>query len=275
MQQSEPSPTDDSLHTASRFQWRRLMRFQLRSLLVLMILVAGGLAWWSHRARQQRDAVAAFEPLFMPNEMHNRVGPSGFYHHAGATYEFHDPDADPIYSGPTRPAGWPAWLVDGLGVDYFSNVIGLDLIDRKTTDADLSHLENLPALYSLALSRTPISDADLVHLKNLTVLRFLDLDDTKVTDAGLAHLKHLTTLEILSLSNTKVTDAGLTHLKDMSVLETIDLNDTQVTDAGLEHLKHLKRLTEVLARGTRVTNEGAARLSQALPSCVVLLRDPE
>ena len=60
---------------------------------------------------------------------------------------------------------------------------------------------------------TKITDAGLVHLKGLTNLQTLGLGFTKITGTGLVHLKGLTKLEMLSLYGTKVTDAGVAELQ--------------------------------------------------------------
>lgn len=42
--------------TSRRFPWRRLFQYRLRTLLVVTTIVAALFAWWSHNARQQREA---------------------------------------------------------------------------------------------------------------------------------------------------------------------------------------------------------------------------
>lgn len=72
------------------------------------------------------------------------------------------------------------------------------------------------------LGERRITDADLVHLRGLGHLQELDLTRTKVTSAGLAHLADLTTLQRLFLTETKIDDAGLVHLKGMKSLGRVD-----------------------------------------------------
>ena len=87
-----------------------------------------------------------------------------------------------------KPGGappWPKWLVDRLGVDYFYNVVAVDLDDRAA-DLDLVRVGNLTKLRSLQLSRSQVTDAGLEFLQGLTCLKRLTLRVTGVTDAGLA-----------------------------------------------------------------------------------------
>jgi Leucine-rich repeat (LRR) protein len=87
------------------------------------------------------------------------------------------------------------------------------IFPTHATDADLAHLDFLPRLTRLTLSRNQVTDAGLVHLKPLTKLQELWLRDTPVTDAGLVHLKDLTNLRYVYLRDTQATHAGAKDLK--------------------------------------------------------------
>ncbi|MEK6246539.1 MAG: hypothetical protein N2C12_00055, partial [Planctomycetales bacterium] len=204
----------ESLTTPTRkLGWRRLLRFRLLSLLVLVTVVAVWLGWWSHKARQQREAVAAI----------NKVG-------GQVAYDFQR-------EGLETPRHWPEWLVDWLGVDYFSNVTSLHLGNAQITDEGLKHLEGLQALKGLSLNNTQVTDKGLKHLDGLQTLKWLRLGSTRVTDAGMKHLEGLQTLDRLYLDHAQVTDAGLKHLEGLTTLGELYINHTLITDAGLEHLK--------------------------------------
>jgi hypothetical protein len=43
--------------------WRHWLRFRVRGLLVLLLVIGGGLGWIVHQAHVQRDAVAAIEEV--------------------------------------------------------------------------------------------------------------------------------------------------------------------------------------------------------------------
>jgi len=100
-------------------------------------------------------------------------------------------------------------------LDDEKRVIGVNLGERKITDADLVHLKGLTHLQELDLTRTKVTTDGLVNLKDLMTLKKLYLTDTKVDDSGIAHLKGMKSLEVLGLSGTMVSDAALEHLDDL------------------------------------------------------------
>jgi Leucine-rich repeat (LRR) protein len=58
------------------------------------------------------------------------------------------------------------------------------------------------------------TDAGLTHLQELKELEYLDLRNTQVTDAALAHLRGLSKLKRVWLYNTKVTEEGMKSLQE-------------------------------------------------------------
>ena len=199
MSQTEPS---SPVTIPRRFPWRRLVQYRLRSLLIVTTVVAVLFAWWSHTARQQREAVAALK----------------------------EADAFILYDYQVqklkRPRYWPAWMVTAVGIDYFANVDLVQLDRIQSTSAGLTHLKSLDRLRSLYLPAPDLTDATLEHLQGLTSLKELYLNSMIIidnegvepgnehfTDAGLQYLHGLTGLEYLSLPPTIVTDAGLARLQ--------------------------------------------------------------
>ena len=226
---------------------RRWFQYSLRTLLIVMTVCAALFAWWSHKARQQREAVAAIKA-------------------AGGEVQY-----DFKRNHLKQPRYWPTWLVNVLGVDYFASVQWVYLTNTQVTDAGLEHLKGLTAIQLLALKNTQVTDAGLEHIKSLTAMQTLGLSGTQVTDAGLEHIKGFKVLRTLGLSDTHVTDAGLEHLKGLTAMkEQLDLsNNPQVTDAGLEHLMGLTAMQTLWLNGTQVTDAGVARLQKALPNCKI------
>jgi Leucine rich repeat len=260
--------------SASR-PWRRYMRFSVRGLIGLVLVIALGMGWLIRSARIQREAVAA-------------ILAAGGY----VNYESDVPGG--VVLSASKP--WTRrWLMDFLGIDYFDHVTGI-LFDSFATAPDaamvhvgrlgqltflgldesavsrtgLAQLKGLTSLSELVLSNTQVTDADLVHLTGLTALEELWLEHTQVSDAGLVHLKGLTRLEYLRLSHTKITGTGLLQLKGLVKLEVLDLSGSPVTDAGLEHLKGLTELGELDLSGTNVTRAGFEFLEQELSSTSVV-----
>jgi hypothetical protein len=84
-------------------------------------------------------------------------------------------------------------------VDFFRNVVYVDLAGTQVNDAGLEHLKGLSRLQMLWLCRTRVTDAGLDHLKGLSELTRLHLQGTNVTDAGVKKLQQaLPKCQILS-----------------------------------------------------------------------------
>jgi hypothetical protein len=174
--------------------WRRILRVSLRSLLVLVLVIAAWLGWIVHSARVQRDAVAAIRKL-----------------EGTVRYDWERADGRNLPNGQPR---WPKWLVDQIGIDFFGHVTQVRLVAvHQLSDAELNHISHLSGLEELDLHRSPVTDESLARLDGLTGLQSLILFHTPISDAGLMRLKRLGRLRNLSIENTKVTDAGVAELQ--------------------------------------------------------------
>lgn len=193
----------------------RWFQYNLRTLLIVMALVAIVLGWWSYKVHKQRQVVAAVQ----------RIG--GY-----CSYEKELPPK-PQSIGLSQ---WPALLKHALGQDWFANVTHI-VMPEGATNADLQHAAGLPCLEMLFLNESAVDNTGLKQIEHMTGLKQLDLADTQIDDDGLAHIRRLTRLQALSLYNTSVTDAGLTHLLDMTNLEDLDLTGSRVTEAGVSRIK--------------------------------------
>ncbi len=174
---------------------RRFFRVSVRGLLFLILLLGCAFGWIARVARSgnvQRRAVAAI-------------------YQAGG-WVVYDTEWDERQNPATWKPVWPKWLVDRVGVEYFANVVFINMHDRGTDDV-LMHVARLKNLKQLHRPGFAVTDAGLAHLGQLRDLQLLSLDDTQVTDAGLAHLKGLSGLKWLKLTRTKVTDLGIADLK--------------------------------------------------------------
>ena len=201
----------------------RRFQFSLRTLLILTTICAIGLGWWSHKARQQREAVARLNK------------------HGSIAYDFELAYLNPAGTSSLRPPYWPAWLVNTMGVDYFANVSRVNLSNSSVTDADLSCLKAFRSLDILDLNNAQqVTDAGLLNLREITSLRVLQLAKTQITDEGLGHLAGLPGLKGLQLSYTNLTDAGLDRLKGFTGLEELYVGDTHVTYEGVTRLKQAR-----------------------------------
>jgi hypothetical protein len=225
----------------------RRFQFSIRSLLVLVVVVAVPCSWMAverERAKTQKEAVEAIQ----------RSAGLVFY-----DYQIGAPGVVVRNSGPPGPAA----LRSLLGDDFFAVVI-----EASLGNGGIEQVGRLPHLRRLNIS-VPIKDADLVHVEGLSELRELDLGGLSITDAGLEHLRFLKQLQYLGIWGTKVTNAGLRHLKALSELRRLNLSDTRVTDAGLQYVMGLPQLQELDLTSTKVTGEGVAKLQQTLPNCKI------
>jgi len=132
---------------------------------------------------------------------------------------------------------------------------------RKTTDADLKNVPNLPFRFGLDLECTPVTDAGLKQLREFRSLTRLVLNGTRITDAGLGELTNLKNLAALDLDRTRVTDAGLRRLKVLRKLSRLSLANSKITGVGLTRLKELSNLTYLNLANTRVTDDWLNEIS--------------
>ena len=247
--------------------FRRRFQFSIRSLLVLVVVVALPFSWLAvelKKANKQRDAVEALAAcnLFSRHDWEE---------------EFHDGVQEP-----REPPGL-AWLRSHVGDEFFGDIIEVaSLIGRPEGDEDVEYgpifdqLSHLPRIRSLSLSLwdyDSMTDTDLARLRDLASLRELAFNASQITDRGIKYLGELDELEVLRLAScgesSKITDGGLQHLKGLRRLRILWLFGTNVTDAGLHTLQGLTALNELNLERTKVTDAGIAKLQQALPNCEI------
>ena len=237
--------------------WRRCLRFSVRGLIVAVLLIGAGMGWIVRSADIQRTAVAAIRA-------------------AGGTvhYDWEWKNGSPFPLGKPKV---PGWLVNQIGIDCFSDVVAVDLVNLRSTDAALAHVGRLSRLEHLCLLLTDVTKAGLFHLKGQKRLKVLGLGYTFAGDAGLVRLGELTSLQQLDLSGCDLTDDGLKHLKEMRSLRSLNLeNNPRVSGIGLAYLKNLQSLTQLrfgsagykIARdeNSPVNDAGIRDLKQALPN---------
>jgi Leucine Rich repeats (2 copies) len=232
----------DQVNPPSR-PWRRLLRFSVRGMIVVVLVVGSWLGWIVRSARIQREAVAAIE-----------------HDHGFVYYDCDWKDGEPVRR---RARSWYLkWFANHVDLDYFSNVVSV-IFSEGPSDAKLALLSGLYRLEELRFDssiddrwNSSLTDTGLAHLEGHTRLKGLDLSDTNITDAGLVHLRGLTGLQELDLSGTPVTDAGLVHLENLTRLEKLDLRSTDISNAGAVHLRKLTNLRSLDVYDTKVDDFG-------------------
>jgi internalin A len=241
---------------------RPRVRLSIRGLMLLVLILGGGFGWVVHRARVQRDAVAAIEA----------AGGSvryKFFTLSSRNYKFET----------------PKWLFSLLGPDYLATVNGVHLQPPRrrfrrgkvvlqaeypgNPDLVMAHVGRLDALEVVQVDGVPITDEGLAYLRGLKRLRTLLISQTKVTGAGLESLAGLHELLLLDLEGLPIVDADLARLRVLlrsrwavsparADFLVLDLSRTRITDAGLLQLVGLRRDILLDVKGTAVTDAGAA-----------------
>jgi len=266
--------------TSRRF--RLALRFSLRTFLVAVTIFCIALGWQLHRAKLQRDAVAAIRD----------TGGSLYY-----DYQRHDWQSDwDKFDATARP--WePAWLLVLVGIDFFHNVTDVSVGFRRGDQPPAniaSHLAHFPRLRSLSISglclddeglrtvgrlkrleflfRLPggsISDDGVANLRDMPRLKCVDFRLAELGDRSLQSFARLPNLEFLNVSGNDFTDAGLAALAGHPQLKRLHIGGAQkmssISDAGIVHLAQSPQLEELGLALTRVTPAGLKPL-QKLPN---------
>ena len=187
---------------AIAFPWewwrRRRFQYQLRSLLVFVLLVSVILAWWRTAAVQCAREQHAIDVM----------------HHN--------------YFWTETSSAAPDWLCRLVGCDrlpYFVIGIRIGMSDRQgaqdpesvgfaaARDFRYLHCAEMEVADDRTMMRLAALSADLERLHGSPGLRKVDVSGTDVTDAGLEHLKGLVRLKELDLSRSKVTAEGVKRLR--------------------------------------------------------------
>ena len=223
---------------------RRWYQYSIRSLMLVTLVIACLLGYISHNARKQRAAVAWVK------ENGGKVGYD--YNHStnGAMYQ-------------QNPPPGPDWLREWIGIDYFSDVVLVDLQGKKTED--ISPLQCLTKLKRLNLFGSQLRD--ISALKEFTELDHLLVSLAKIND--LTPLEGLTNLETLGLEGNHVKD--IESLRKLKNLKELYLLIPIVRDfSGLYSLKNLKHLR---ISSTQITDQQVEKLKKALPQCYIVFWD--
>ena len=196
---------------------RKLLRFNLRALLVAVTAFAVWLGLHVHRVRVQEQAVQQIRA-----------------HHGWVAYDYQLPNGD-FDANSVSPV--PAWLRQRLGDDFFHSVGEVSFFTRRDEDdGAISVSKNrevlpLPALLAgvpktkcLRLWGTQVNDKNLEAVAKLDDLKcLLIVDGVNVTDAGAAHLKKLEQLECLHLTGSQITDESISAFTRLPRLRLLNV----------------------------------------------------
>jgi hypothetical protein len=180
---------------------RRWLQFRLKTIFVLVVIVAVPCMWLKskmERKHKERAAVAEIK----------RLGGHVYY-----DWQIPDPDEEP-------PG--PVWLRKLFGDDYFSSVWYVEILRTQFDDGWLVH---------------QVNDEWLVHLEPLSDLTAVCIPNAKITDTGVQYLTRFKKISFMNLTRTKMTDAGLAHCNRLTGLKDLHVYETGVTAAGIADLQ--------------------------------------
>jgi len=159
---------------------RRWLQFSLRTVMVIVLLLALPLGWIGvllDRSREQERVLGHFRKY------------------------------EPV-------ASFRYGYVVTLGFSGNPYVAGLRSVPIEgPNDADMVHLKGFKKLECLSLGASDVTDAGVRDIGELTALKVLSLYDTRISDFGLKHLKKLTNLKVLNVGKTGVTSDGVASLQ--------------------------------------------------------------
>lgn len=242
---------------------RRWYQFSLRTLFVVITLLAVWLGIHTHSARLQKRSVAAV------HEYGGRVRYD--FQYPQGTYGRDDLD----YSATSRV---PQWMLDSVGIDFFHDVVEVTIdreydYGRQNPSADdglIRSLYGLPELRRLGLSHCGVSDEGLRGLSRFSSLEDLDLSYSSITDDALSRIGSLTSLKWLDLGHTRINGRGFHRLSRLDELEVLILTLTPIRDEALNSVKDMEGLQYTSIHGCRhLTPGGVEAFRQAAPKCKI------
>ena len=239
--------------TTMKLPSRKWIRFSLRAFLLTVALLAVWLSTVVRRAHNQKRAVTTIESV--GGRVHYDYEPTSEEQIRRVLERQKAIDAGkkpPTYEdGPKAPS----WLVNRLGVHFFSSVRRVDLSGTFCTDNQLAVLQLLPWLKTLSLSHAPyITSSGLANLRKLDLETLVlngnqysdETGETGLSDSALAHVASLRSLKNLTLSQNRFSDDGLRHISNLTRLETLSLEGTKITASGIDEIATLGRLKSLI-----------------------------
>lgn len=215
---------------------RRLLRFRLLTLFLLILIAALASGWRLKRRSQvtrQHEAIAHIARL-----------------QARLTQPPETWIEQPLVAESKQVPWWlasselrNAHIAKQVSFDLRSHDDGFEL-PTDFSNKDLEWISRLPALQSLRLPRSQVDDDGLQRLRRLKRLRILDLSHTAITDDGLRQLSELESLETLILDGAQINGSGLLHLAGCERLREISLGGVALHQA--EHLNDIKTLESIV-----------------------------
>lgn len=198
----------------SRWTRRAPYQFGLRSVLLLVPVIAVACGWLASSMRQAQKAKFASHALAR----------SGGDVQLGRSQPWE----------PLHPVPPPKRLLELLGDEFFAPIT----IVSVKKDSDLPWLTDLSEVEGLLLDGSLLGNAGANP-------RLFPQTGTTISDEGLATIRGLTHVESVSVCSEKMTNASLASLSRLPSLKGLSLARTQVDDDGLRHLAGRSNLVQL------------------------------
>jgi len=209
---------------------RKLLQWQLRTLLLLIALIAICLACYMQWVAPYRRQFAARQQL------------------------------EAIGGQVETEAAEPAWRARLVGREQFHRVVEYRNEKASVDDSSLARLGDLLFLQRLYLKNTNAGDPTAHQIGRLKDLRRLSLWNTRVTDRGLPSIARCTELRVLDLHTTCISDEGIESFDQLHKLRQLILGGA-VCGPGLDAIARLPNLRSLDLRRTPVRFSELDRLA--------------
>jgi hypothetical protein len=174
-------------------------RFRLRTLLVLLTLLACWLGYQVWRWNEHDKAIAELRSF-------------------GASLSF------------LKERSAPKWLTAIFGEKRFRRLTDVNLHRMPATDEHLRMISQFPHLETVVNNGSKVTDAGLKYLSGMSKLWWLEMEWINIGDEGLADLKDLPSLKTLRLTDSRVSNEGVKQaLARFKNLQEIWIDRTRVT----------------------------------------------
>jgi hypothetical protein len=219
-------------------------QFSIKSLLLVMFIVAAGLGLLTYRMEHVRAVRAERDLHIILNEAGMSVWRDGSVMVSNAK--------------PVREQ--ELMLLEQL--PYFEEMV---FNNASFTDSGFAHLKKLN-LKHITFASMQITEAGWARVGEMTTLESLTINETLISAEDIARLKNCN-VHTLRLFGTGLTDAGLLHIKRWPKLTELHLNELKITKDGLAQLKDAPMLKTLgLAAGTDdMSKEDVDELRRTLP----------
>jgi Leucine-rich repeat (LRR) protein len=194
---------------------RWLPRWTIRTLLVVMAVIAVPLAWIGESVRRVRHRVAVARAF-------NEAGAKARHAEIERLAEEIEPLWDEILIGNWRS-------VDA--VEFSAEP------PSSVHDDLFQQIRCFPNLESVWLRGQPVTDRGLESLRGMVQLGDLSIEACNISDATMQIVASLTNLSELRLRAVPITDSGLQQIRSLPKLTSLTVHFTRVSPAAIENLR--------------------------------------